>query len=284
MSVIKSFKQFKLYNKKPNTISKGHLYIGEVFINVKNKFKNRLIRIYLPSDYEFDNANKRFPVIYMMDGKNLFDEYTSFVGEWCCDETIEERIKQHKKSFIVVGIDSAPTDIDRCQEMIPDNNDALYIDKRIKDGYASILGDFIVNKLKPLVDELFYTLSDRDNTAIGGSSMGGLFSYYVGMKYKDIFGFSLCFSPGFLIYKSSYFKNELSKYSLNNNEYGKFYFFVGGVEFEHSFINLTHFVFNYMSRFNFNSNQIKLVYDSSCKHHESSWAKYYGDAISFWLD
>ena len=111
MKPLKQIGNFKLYRQKPNTLSKGYLYIGYVNVDVKNVDKKRLVRIYLPSDYEFDNPNKRFPVMYMMDAKNLFDEYTSYVGEWHVDETIENRIKEKKKSFIVVGIDSAKKDL-----------------------------------------------------------------------------------------------------------------------------------------------------------------------------
>ncbi len=284
MKPLKQIGNFKLYRQKPNTLSKGYLYIGYVNVDVKNVDKKRLVRIYLPSDYEFDNPNKRFPVMYMMDAKNLFDEYTSYVGEWHVDETIENRIKEKKKSFIVVGIDSAKKDLDRMEEMTPSSSHITYHKKTTILGYAQILADYMFNELKPLIDDLLFTLKDKENTAIGGSSMGGLFSFYCGMKFKEKIGFSLCFSPGFLVYQKQFFKKELKKYNFNKDEYGRFYFFVGGQEFEHRFIELTFFTFNYLTHKGFDNSQIKLVYDSSLKHHESSWAKYYPDGISYWLD
>jgi predicted alpha/beta superfamily hydrolase len=88
----KQIGKFTLYNKRPNTISKGSLYIAEIAINTQNEDKIRKIRVYLPSNYDFNDSNKRFDVLFMMDGKNCFDDYTSFVGEWHADEHLENDI------------------------------------------------------------------------------------------------------------------------------------------------------------------------------------------------
>ena len=101
---------FELYKKRPNTISKGFLYTAELEFDVPNVDRKRLVRVYLPSTYDFENPDNRFAVMYMMDGKNLFDDYTSYVGEWHVDEAIEKRIRQHKEACIIVGIDSAKKD------------------------------------------------------------------------------------------------------------------------------------------------------------------------------
>ena len=143
------------YLKEPNTIHpKARVYFKKVHVNVDNEYKNRLVRVYLPSTYDFCNPNKRFPVIYMFDGKNLFDDYTSFVGEWGIDESIEEMIRNYEtEGIIVVGIDSAPTNIDRSQEMVPEE---VIIQKKYSSltGYASKLGDFVIHELKNDIDRL----------------------------------------------------------------------------------------------------------------------------------
>ena len=82
---------FKSWDISPNTVSPKGLLLTKYFeINTNNDFKHRLVRVYLPSTYDFSNPDKRFPSLYMLDGKNLFDDYTSFVGEWHIDESIEE--------------------------------------------------------------------------------------------------------------------------------------------------------------------------------------------------
>lgn len=275
---------FKLYRQRPNTISKGFLYTATLEFDVPNVDRKRLVRVYLPSEYDFNNPEKRFAVMYMMDGKNLFDDYTSYVGEWHVDEAIENRIKNKKESCIVVGIDSAKKDIDRSLEMTPESDHLAYHDDDVVLGYAGDLADSIVNFLKPLIDATFFTLSDYLNTAIGGSSMGGLMAFYMGMKYKDIFSYSLCFSPAFLVYQKEFFKKSLNKHEFNHEEYGRFLLYTGGVEFERRFEELTFYTFKFLRRKHFKEDQLRLIYDSKMKHHESAWAKYYPDALSYWLD
>ena len=136
MKALNNIGQFELYSKKPCTIRRGYLYTTFFEFNVDNNAKRRMVRVYLPSNYDFDNPEKRFAVLYMMDGKNLFDDYTSYAGEWHVDETIEKRVRQNKESFIVVGIDSAPRDIDRTLEMTPQSDHLSYHDKSEVNGYA----------------------------------------------------------------------------------------------------------------------------------------------------
>jgi len=285
MRRLKEINGFKLYTNKPNTISSGALYTKEVFVNVNNKDKHRLVRVYLPSNYEFDNPSKRFPVMYMMDGKNLFDDHTSFVGEWHVDETIEKYVKLNQKGMIVVGIDSSKEDMGRTNEMLPESSH--YVEKFHEfneqlDGYGSILGEFIFNELKPLIDKTFHTLKDKANTGVGGSSMGGLYAFYLGAKYKEYVDFSLCFSPAFLLYKENEFKNELKEKITSNKGYGKFFFFCGGVELETLIKPLTDYTYDYIASVGFDSNQARYIYDSSAVHNEGVWSFYFDVAINYW--
>lgn len=106
---------YERYLGEPNTIHPGGMLFYKTFeIDTLNSFKNRRVRVYLPSTYAFNNPNHRFKTIYMLDGKNLFDDYTSFVGEWHIDESIEDSIsKGESDGYIVIGIDAPETDIDR---------------------------------------------------------------------------------------------------------------------------------------------------------------------------
>ena len=112
---------YKQYLNKPNTIDyRARVYFKTFHFETNNSFKSRRVRVYIPSTYVFNNPNHRFKVIYMLDGKNLFDDYTSFVGEWGVDESIEDMIANHvNDGYIVVGVDAPETDIDRSLEMSP---------------------------------------------------------------------------------------------------------------------------------------------------------------------
>lgn len=279
------FLELKKYFKKPNTIAEGTLYIGKVKINGLKKDPERLIRIYLPSTYKDYDDTLRFPVIYMMDGKNLFDKYTSYVGEWEVDEIIEERIKNNEQAFIVVGIDSATTDVGRFEEMLPDNLNLTGVDDLPIDAEAnaSILGNWLVSKLKPEIDRLFHTFPSKDHTAIGGSSMGGLFAFYMGMKYKEVFGYSINFSPAFCLYKEKYFKENLEEVEIDVDKFGKMYLLVGNLDYEHQFVSLTKYTYDKLFEKGLLADKLKYIHDLEGIHHESFWHKYFNDALDFWI-
>ncbi len=165
----------------------GNLDILEVESSELGEGSTRTIRVYTPSDYE--TSGQSYPVIYMQDGQNLFDQATSFAGEWGIDETMEERLAYGLETAIVVGIDNTA---DRMDEYTPPWEDTP---EAKGDAYVS----FIKGSLKTYVDANYRTLKEAENTIIGGSSMGGLISFYAGMKYPETFGAILALSPSFQI-------------------------------------------------------------------------------------
>lgn len=269
----------KKYDILPNTIFGGTLYIGEAYVPGIDVEKPRKIRIFLPFNY---NEIDRFPVVYMMDGKNLFDKYTSFAGEWEVDEVLEKRIKDGKQSYIVVGIDSRETDQGRIEEMLPSDK---YLEEEtiggIIESFGEKLGDWIVNNLKKEIDKLFKTLPDKKNTSIIGSSMGGLFAFYMGLKYKEVFDLAGCFSPAFLLYENNKFIEELEKYQVTE-ELPKLYFLVGNIEFENEFIIQTKAAYDIFKNKGVSDEKIKLIHDLEGIHHESFWNKYLDDLFDFY--
>ncbi|HYE53636.1 MAG TPA: alpha/beta hydrolase-fold protein, partial [Chitinophagaceae bacterium] len=155
----------------------------------------RRIWVYLPPGYFI--GNKRYPVLYMHDGQNLFDDATAFSGEWGIDETLDSM----KKHCIVVGIDNGG--LKRMNEYNPYDND------RFGKGEGKQYLAFIVKTLKPFIDKKYKTLADKKNTHIAGSSMGGLISMYAAIVYPNVFGSAGVFSPSFWI--SPKLKDDISK-------------------------------------------------------------------------
>lgn len=268
---------YSKYYKTPNTIHPlGRVYMKSIHFETNNSFKERLVRVYLPSTYDFSFPNHRFPVLYMLDGKNLFDDYTSFVGEWGVDESIESLIEQGlSNGMIVVGIDAPNTNIDRTLEMTPEGMNNIF-DVLNGGGYAHLLADFIFNIVKKDIDETFYTLSDKEHTGVGGSSMGGLMSFYLGIRYKDQIDYCLNFSPAFFLFKW----NDWEKYLDENysTELPKQYFYVGGVGFEKEFVEPTFKTKEYLKSHGF-SKKTTLVYDKSKEHNERAWGEYFSSAL-----
>ncbi|MFN0013960.1 MAG: alpha/beta hydrolase-fold protein [Saprospiraceae bacterium] len=151
--------------------------------------KNRRIWIYLPPDYH--TSTKKYPVLYMHDGQNLFDAATSFTGEWEVDESLNTLHQQGDHGCIVVGIDNGPGN-ERLNEYSPWPN-AQYN----AGGLGAAYLEFIASTLKPHIDSTFRTLPGRNTTGIMGSSMGGLISMYALSERQDVFSRAGIFSPAF---------------------------------------------------------------------------------------
>jgi len=173
--------------------------------------------IYLPEAYAVPGTNERFPVLYMHDGQNVFDDATSFSGEWGVDEFMDSTSKERA---IVVAIDHGGNK--RLNEYNPYDND------RFGKGEGDAYVDFIVKTLKPFIDKSYRTRKKKEDTFIAGSSMGGLISLYAILKYPKVFGGAGVFSPAFWVAPSIY---ETIK-SKGEKVKGRIYFYAGKQEGE----------------------------------------------------
>lgn len=170
-----------------NSTASANTTILSTSFEIPQLNRTRRIWIYLPPDYE--TTDKTYPVMYMQDGQNLFDQTTSFAGEWGIDESLNELFENGNKGIIIVGIDHGG--IHRIDEYSP------WIHAQYGGGEGAAYVDFIVQTLKPYIDNHYRTKIDRLNTGIMGSSMGGLISFYAAIKYQGTFGKAGIFSPSF---------------------------------------------------------------------------------------
>jgi len=171
---------------RPHTASRGVTVLVTPFMMpVLNRQRN--VRLYLPPSY--GTSDKRYPVIYMHDGQNLFDEFTSFAGEWGVDETLNEMAARQGFEAIVIGLDNGGEN--RVRELNPFDH------PKNGTGEGEAYLAFIVNKLKPVIDSQYRTLTGPENTAIIGSSMGGLISDYAIHRYPQVFGRAGVLSPSY---------------------------------------------------------------------------------------
>lgn len=144
----------------------------------------RDILVYLPPSYA--ESVRRYPVLYMHDGQNLFDAATSYAGEWQVDETCEA-LAEEGIELIVVGIPNAG--LRRLDEYSP------FYSERDGGGQGDQYLAFLAETLKPLIDQEFRTLPGREHTGIMGSSMGGLISLYAAFRRSETFGIIGAMSP-----------------------------------------------------------------------------------------
>lgn len=161
----------------------GHVeYIHEFYsYNLKNE---RDIIVWLPPTYS--TSNKRFPVLYMHDGQNLFNPQTSFIGyDWKVDETITKLLNKNEiEEIIVVGIYNTRNRLEEYNYFTPKGK-----------SYAQ----FIIQELKPQIDENYRTKHNSHNTGVMGSSLGGLISFQLIWNRPDIFGKAGCLSNSFWV-------------------------------------------------------------------------------------
>ena len=148
---------------------------------------DRTLIVYLPPGYE--SSESHYPVLYMHDGQNLFDPATAFAGnEWRADETAEDLINAGEvEPLIIVGIYN--TGEHRIEEYTPSR------DRKLGGGHADWYGRMLVEEIKPFIERNYRTLQGPDNTGLGGSSLGGLLSLYLGIIHPRIFGKLAVLSP-----------------------------------------------------------------------------------------
>lgn len=156
--------------------------------------EERHLYIYLPKSYYQNNRRRRYPVLYMFDGQNLFeDEEASYGKSW----GLKRYLERTRAELIVVGVEcNCNPDYGRLREyspftfMMPDGDEEVLIH-----GLGRTTMEWMVNDLKPYIDRCFRTLPDREHTYIAGSSMGGLMSLYAILKYNRVFSRAGALSP-----------------------------------------------------------------------------------------
>lgn len=160
----------------------GHIQLHKQVAS-KHLEARRDVWVYLPPGYDAQ-ASQRYPVLYMHDGNNVFDGKTAFGGhEWGADETAEKLIRSGElPPLIIVGVGNTA---DRTSEYtwVAGEYQGKTLGGRGRD-YAK----FLVSELKPFIDKTYRTKTDRANTAVLGSSLGGLMGLYLARHESDVFG------------------------------------------------------------------------------------------------
>jgi len=258
----------------------------------------RRVWVCLPSGYAA--SDKRYPVLYMHDGQNLFDESTSYAGViWDVHNALERAmIRGESEGVIIVGIDNASSDGDeavgRLDEYSPWINTELksmMAARFTRDvgGYGDKYAKFLVDELKPMIDTRYRTLTDRMNTGVAGSSMGGFISLYLGLVYDDVFSKIGAFST------AVWFKHdELLKliHEHGPDTDSKWYLDIGTNEtssdevsdFNKIYLDGTMAVYDTLLQVGVKEECIKLVVDEGAQHNEAAWAKRFPDAFRWLFD
>lgn len=194
-------KGWKNGNQRPKeTKTDNVILLAEGLPNDPSGLTGRKIWAYLPPDY--NGSDKAYPILYMHDGQNLFDASTSYAGEWGVDEMMNELHRTDQLEVIVIGIENGGEK--RIEEYTPWEN------TKYGGGKANAYVDFMISEVFPAVDKQLRVKKGPENTAMMGSSLGGLVSYYVGLTRPDVFGKIGVFSPSF------WYSEKVDAFTLSN--------------------------------------------------------------------
>jgi predicted alpha/beta superfamily hydrolase len=245
---------------KKSTASKNVQIIDTDFLITQLK-RTRRVWIYLPETYA--TGTERFPVIYMQDGQNVFDDATAYSGEWGVDEYLDS-LDINTKKCIVVAIDNGGAK--RMNEYCPYDFKLAGVaaSSKSKKGEGKAYVDFLVKTLKPFIDNKYRTAKDMENTFVAGSSMGGLISLYAILKYPAVFGGAGVFSPALWIAPKIFddIKTKGKKVS------SKIYFFAGKLEGE-TIVQGAQKAYDEMKKVSMST--MKMVIREDGGHNEETW-------------
>ena len=228
----------------------------------------RDVRIYLPRGYG-ENTWKRYPVLYMHDGQNIFFPGGDY-GSWDVELSATREISQGRvREVIIVGMDNTSN---RFAEYCPPG-DAVNGHEGIGDAYMA----YVLDNVRPTIDTHFRTLNDPDNTLIAGSSLGGLISTYMGLEGDGVFGKVGAFSP-------SYWTAPNLVARLGSNDTKGVRFYLDGGTDEGSGIWSIWTVYDHLLRDGYAPNadlQMRVVCGHA--HNEPAWAARFPAAMQYLL-
>ena len=239
--------------------------ISEQF-EIPQLIKTRRIAALLPHDYQ--ESDKRYPVLYLQDGQNLFDDYAPF-GNWGVDKKLAVMAERGFGDIIIVAIDHAEKE--RIAEFTPSHR------TKLGSGDGKKYVRFLADTLKAYVDKHFRTQPERAYTGIGGSSMGGLISIYASLMYPEVFGKLMVFSPSLWVMPNIHF------HFLNFHDPQDMDIYLYGGEEESA--NMVPNIRRFQKAFEDSGSaniKFKLSVDPQGQHNEARWGEEFPRAVE-WL-
>ena len=239
--------------------------------------KSKKISVFLPSGYD---GEKKYDILYFFDAQNLFGlagKYTDNgdpYGSWQLDSVL----RALGKETIVVGIDNA--DRYRDQELFMDPSDfgtlaplaTALPEEDYSHGQLDGLLDFILQTLHPYIRENYFV--KEDNIGIGGSSMGGIASFYCGLREPSFFGYVLSYSPAFGLYEMSAFERFFAKKGYGDAQecLPKIHIYCGGGDMlEQMLLPHSKAMKKVLVRFGYPREKVFETFDDEKPHNEESW-------------
>src|SRR5215469_8904671 len=250
-----------------------HEFRSRVFRN------SRFLRVWLPPGYDdAESASRRYPVLYLNDGQNLFEPSTSFTGvEWGVDETADRLIREKViPPMIIVGIDNAGKD--RFREYMPHRS----LQPMMLRVQGQRYPDFLTKEVMPFVTRNYRVATGAENTGLGGSSLGALISLYTAAVRPGLIGRLLLESPSLwasnrqIIKESRAVKRWPERIFLGTGTAE-----AGRADRDRSMVDDVREFAAIFGRSGRGTNRLRLLIDEGANHHESAWARRFPEALCF---
>ena len=243
--------------------------------------RSREITVHLPPSLAAGDGapDRTYPVIYFHDGQNMFDENTSYVGEWHADEALEELAREGIE-VIAVGIPNAGDG--RLDEYSPWSGRSLRGRRRVG-GKGEAYMSWVVGDVIPLIDRSFPTRKERESTGTMGSSLGGLISLYALAAYPDVFGFIGAMSPSLRWHNYAIFDMFERVFEAADVPRGRIHLDMGGREYRGMTDDTRRFRDLLLSQGWELGRNLRYVEDRYARHHEEAWSRRLPDALRFLL-
>lgn len=243
-------------------------------------FRNaRFVRVWLPPGYhDAENGTRRYPVLYLNDGQNLFEASASFTGvEWQVDETADRLIREGAvPPMLIVGLDNAAKD--RLREYMPHRS----LHPMMLRAHGTRYPAFLFKEVMPFIARNYRVAAGPENTGLGGSSLGALIALYTAAVRPGVIGRLLLESPS--LWASN---RQIIRQSRAVRRWPERVFLatgtseVGRKDRDQSVVDDVRELAGILRRGGLDDKRLKLVIDEGATHHESAWARRFPEALSF---
>jgi predicted alpha/beta superfamily hydrolase len=250
-----------------------HEFKSQVFRNT------RFIRVWLPPGYDEPSEQaRRYPVLYLNDGQNLFEPALSFTGvEWQVDETADRLIREGVIApMIVVGIDNAGKD--RFREYMPHRS----LQPMMLRVQGPRYPDFLIKEVMPFVADRYRVATGPDHTGLGGSSLGALIALYTALAWPGVIGRLLLESPS--LWASN---RQLIREVRARKDWPDRIFLATGTEEagradrNQGVVDDVRELAGILGRAGLSAKRLRVMIENGATHHESAWARRFPKALAF---
>ncbi|MBQ1475405.1 MAG: starch-binding protein [Ruminococcus sp.] len=245
------------------------------------------VYVWLPEGYDANDKSKKYSVLYMCDGQNLFGQATTLSGyEWECDESVLSLMQNGGDGVIVVGIACGDTEARRNHELTPNLGQLAPIvssDTSYQNGGGKAFSDFVTDTVIPYVEKNYNTNSIR---GIAGSSSGGIEAFYIGMENMDKFRYIGALSPAFILYNKSVWDTYLNTKDFSG-DVPRIYFFCGNStqdQLEQALYTNATAMEGWMKAHGYPADRMITKTDADAVHNEGFWALYFPEMLSWCMD